>query len=59
MTDANRISADRNVAAINELQAKKLAARDKLRQLRAEMKALDIEMLKVGATGKDLFVACW
>jgi len=48
-----------NIEAINQLQHKKLDARDKLRALRSEMRALDVELIKHGASREDLHVACW
>ncbi|MHC2283935.1 hypothetical protein ACVME8_010605 [Bradyrhizobium diazoefficiens] len=55
MADSNKP----NTEAINELQHKKLEARNKLRALRSEMKAYDIELIKHGASREDLQLACW
>lgn len=48
-----------NVDAINELQKKKIAARDRLRAARQEMHAIDSELVKVGAPGRVLRAVCW
>jgi len=53
------IPAERNEAAIDSIQKRKLEARDRLRNLRAEMRQLDVEMIRSGANGADLVLMCW
>lgn len=48
-----------NIDAINELQKKKIAARDRLRAARQEMSALNAQLVKAGAPGRVIRAVCW
>lgn len=49
----------RNEDGIIDLQQKKMEARDRLREARAEMRRLDAELIGKGANGVDLVLMCW